>query len=133
MCKLCKDHDGFKQDLVLLETENFFVMANLFPIGEYSFLIIPKRHVSSLVDTTKDEASELIDLQKMLMAKIKSNISNQINCFINEGPIAGQTIPHLHLHVVARFENDGIQNFKRNSQPLAMKPNQLQKHKDLLS
>ena len=44
---------------------------------------------------------------------IKHFCPQGLNVFLNEGLIAGQTLEHLHWHVIPRTENDGLENFKR--------------------
>lgn len=122
MCKLC----SIDQNLILLESEYSILLANYYPIGFLSLLAIPKRHVYSITDLTIDEANDLTEMVRFGFNNIKSQINpHALNAFFNEGEIAGQTIPHLHWHIVARMENDGLENFKRNGEPTVITEEQL--------
>ena len=111
MCILCE----IDPKLVLLESANSVLLANYFPLSDCSLMVIPKRHVYSITELSGGEASDFMQMIVMATNKIKANLNPEgINIFLNEGEIAGQTVPHLHFHIVARSENDGLENFKRN-------------------
>jgi diadenosine tetraphosphate (Ap4A) HIT family hydrolase len=110
MCIFCE----VDKNLIARESVWCYLIANFFPLGNLiSLLAIPKRHITSIADLTIDEMSDLMQLVADATKKIKEGINPEgINIFINEGKVASQTVSHLHVHIVARKENDGLENFK---------------------
>jgi diadenosine tetraphosphate (Ap4A) HIT family hydrolase len=84
-----------------------WVIRDGFPISPGHTLIIPKRHIGSFFEITEQERTALLDLmnqaQKLL---IKEFNPDGFNIGINDGPAAGQTVPHLHIHLIPRFKGD---------------------------
>jgi diadenosine tetraphosphate (Ap4A) HIT family hydrolase len=78
-----------------------------FPISPGHTLVIPKRHVGSWFEITSDEQLALLDL----LARAKTVLQDEFNpdgynIGINDGPAAGQTVPHLHMHLIPRYQDD---------------------------
>jgi len=90
-----------------LENENFFAILNIAPILPGHSLIIPKKHIISLFELNNNELQEFILLGQQA-AKILSKAFNveSFNWSIQEREYAGQTVPHLHMHVISRTKND---------------------------
>jgi diadenosine tetraphosphate (Ap4A) HIT family hydrolase len=83
------------------------VIRDGFPVSPGHTLIIPKRHVASWFDTTPEEQRAVIDL----LATVKRQLDDEYspagyNIGINDGPAAGQTVRHLHLHLIPRYDGD---------------------------
>ncbi|MEI7810335.1 MAG: HIT family protein [bacterium] len=131
MCNLCKGDDGFREDLILHETDYCYIMANLFPIGVFSFLIITKRHISSVTETTIEEEIDFMSLIKKVSSCIEKIFNDDYNIFINKGLNAGQTIPHLHCHLVVNSAQDGVKIMRKKLKH-EIKEEELEDHKVLL-
>lgn len=68
-----------------------------------SFLVIPKRHVTTLKELTPEELEEFIRVWHTSYVELmKKFCSNTGNMLLNEGAAAGQTVPHLHAHIFIR-------------------------------
>ncbi len=132
MCVLCKNEDGFKSDLIILETELCFVMANLFPLGDFSFLILPKRHVVSISETTNKESADLMQLIKNVVSRVEKDGYSDYNLFWNKGESAGQTIFHLHCHIVTKTKDNGVW-IERIKSPHKITSEEILKFKKILS
>lgn len=78
-----------------------------FPISPGHCLIIPKRHFASFFEATKEEQVALLDLlsemQELLM---REHSPDGFNIGINVGEAAGQTVMHLHIHLIPRYAGD---------------------------
>ena len=89
------------------ESENFLAIYNIAPILPGHSLIIPKWHVESLLELDDEKLYELMmfsrDTTKILLSVFKSS---GFDWTIQEGEEAGQSIPHLHLHLIPRRQND---------------------------
>ena len=77
------------------------------PIVPGHILVVPKRCVACYSDLTKDEKVAIEDLRMRLVAALKKVVGAQgFNFAWNDGEIAGQAVPHFHLHIVPRKEGD---------------------------
>ena len=89
-----------------------------FPISPGHALIIPKRHIASLFDATQEEQAALFDLlaamrqhllnpdQSLFDKETNSKVPDGFNIGINDGTAAGQTVMHLHIHLIPRYTYD---------------------------
>ena len=77
------------------------------PVSPGHSLVIPKRHIGSWFEATSEEVSAMLELledgKTMLDA---SHHPDGYNIGINDGLAAGQTVPHLHMHLIPRFTGD---------------------------
>jgi diadenosine tetraphosphate (Ap4A) HIT family hydrolase len=102
-CPFCK----LPESRIIFSNQQAVAIADGFPISSGHTLIIPIRHVESIFEITAEEANALI----MLLAEAKSHLTKEqkpdgFNIGINDGLAAGQTIPHLHIHLIPRFAGD---------------------------
>jgi diadenosine tetraphosphate (Ap4A) HIT family hydrolase len=78
-----------------------------FPISPGHALIIPKRHIASLFEATREERESLFDLMEQVKTKLHEKYNpDGYNIGINDGAVAGQTVMHLHIHLIPRFVGD---------------------------
>lgn len=79
-----------------------------YPITQGHTLIIPKLHVGSFFDITQEERQGLFELIDLAKADLdKAFKPDSYNIGINDGEAAGQTIPHLHIHLIPRYNEEG--------------------------
>lgn len=84
-----------------------FVLRDAFPVTEGHCLIVPIRHVADWNEASEEERAELIALIDPTCAWIHQLApADGFNIGMNLGAAAGQTIPHLHLHVIPRRHGD---------------------------
>lgn len=94
-------------DRLVLEDEFSLVIRDGFPVSEGHTLIIPRRHVQSFFETTHEERSSLLAMLGMAKAELDQSLKpDGYNIGINDGATAGQTVPHLHIHLIPRYEGD---------------------------
>ena len=84
-------------------TSRFSAFYNIAPILPGHSLIIPNAHYESLFELSEDELSEMM----VFARKVTSVLKTFLNCdgfdwTIQDGVSAGQTVPHLHLHIIPR-------------------------------
>jgi diadenosine tetraphosphate (Ap4A) HIT family hydrolase len=98
---------------IILENDQAFVVYDGFPVTEGHCLIIPKRHFPDFFEADKNELNNIHDLlrimQKTLLSKDKK--IDGFNVGVNSGISAGQTVKHLHVHLIPRRKGD-IENPK---------------------
>jgi len=84
-----------------------WVIRDGFPISPGHTLILPKRHVGSFFELTPEERADLLELLDAAKADLDREFSpHGYNIGINDGAAAGQTIGHVHIHLIPRFDGD---------------------------
>lgn len=82
-------------------------IADIFPVSHGHCLIIPKRHFPSVFEATEEERSALWDLvERSRQYLITEYAPDGFNIGINDGAAAGQTVMHLHIHLIPRYLGD---------------------------
>lgn len=95
------------KDRLIVENERAFAFPSKMPIVPGHTLICSKKHVSKIDDLTNDDLHAILLLQKELkQAMIKAFDAEGFNYAWNEGKIAGQSVNHLHLHMLPRKKGD---------------------------
>ena len=90
-----------------VENEHAFWIRDGFPVSPGHSLIIPKQHLGSFFDATADEHAALLGLLSQAKATLATELHpDGYNIGINDGAAAGQTVPHLHIHLIPRFNGD---------------------------
>ncbi|MDR0445267.1 MAG: HIT domain-containing protein [Puniceicoccales bacterium] len=87
---------------ILLETEEAIVIKDIHPQAPVHVLIIPKKLIPRISESREEDALLLGKL--LLTAKAfaeRENLSNGYRLVINNGRMAGETVPHLHIHLFA--------------------------------
>ncbi|MBM3273265.1 HIT family protein [Candidatus Kaiserbacteria bacterium] len=102
-CPFC----NLPPERILVEDTKVVVVRDGFPISPGHTLIIPRRHVGSFFDVDAEEREQLL----RLLEDAKRRLDNEFqphgyNIGINDGPAAGQTVPHLHIHLIPRYKGD---------------------------
>ena len=83
------------------------VIRDRFPVSPGHTLILPRRHVGSYFQTSAAERESLLRLLDKAKAALDAEFHpDGYNIGINDGPAAGQTVPHLHLHLIPRYAGD---------------------------
>lgn len=84
-------------------TSRFSAVYNIAPILPGHSLIIPNKHYESLFELSEDELSEMIIFARKITSVLKTFFHcDGFDWTIQDGVSAGQTIPHLHLHIIPR-------------------------------
>lgn len=115
-CLFC----NYDKEKYIAENDFAFAIYDNFPVNEGHTLIIPKRHFESFFEATEEEIKEMYKLmhevKKILDEKYKPD---GYNLGVNIGKYGGQTIMHLHMHLIPRYRQDvenprgGIRKFKK--------------------
>lgn len=94
-------------ETVFTESENFRAIYNIAPILPGHSLIISKRHLQSLMDLSDSELCEMMTFGRdVVRILLRAFDTSAFNWTVQEGEEAGQTIPHLHMHLIPRERND---------------------------
>jgi len=98
---------NIEKERIINENEVAFAIYDSFPVSQGHILVIPKKHINNYFEAdsqTKDELWKLIDECKEIVDK-KFNPAGY-NIGINCGEAAGQTVMHLHIHLIPRYKGD---------------------------
>ncbi len=102
---------------IFINNEHAVAILDAYPVSPGHTLIIPKRHIVSLFETTETERAALYEL----MAEVRGRMLNYrppfdqrgsdfvpdgFNIGINDGAAAGQSVFHLHIHLIPRYTGD---------------------------
>ena len=89
------------------ENQDGVAIRDAYPVSPGHTLIIPKRHVGSFFDLSSGETQSLLQLLHRAQEKLQRDHGpDGFNIGINDGRAAGQTVPHLHVHLIPRFLGD---------------------------
>ncbi len=99
MCVFCNPNNNR-----VIDGNLAYVLIDTHPVSKYHSLVIPKRHFSSFFDISEQELAEIKHLLALRKAEIlKEDPSVEgFNIGINDGLVAGQSIFHLHVHLIPR-------------------------------
>jgi diadenosine tetraphosphate (Ap4A) HIT family hydrolase len=80
-----------------------------FPVSPGHSLVIPKRHVGSFFEISAQERAALLELLDQAKTRVDAEFHpDAYNVGINDGAAAGQTVLHLHIHLIPRFNEDQV-------------------------
>lgn len=102
-CLFCKILNGSIPAKIISENENAVAFHDISPQAPFHALIVPRKHVSSLNEMTYDDRDQILPVLFSLADKIAADAGIKergYRCVINNQPEAGQTVFHLHLHVL---------------------------------
>jgi diadenosine tetraphosphate (Ap4A) HIT family hydrolase len=83
------------------------IVRDAYPVSPGHTLVIPRRHVGSFFDLSSDERADMTTLLDVAKVELDRELRpHAYNIGINDGAAAGQTVPHLHIHLIPRYEGD---------------------------
>ena len=92
---------------VIDSSQHGLVIRDGYPISTGHALIIPRRHTGSFFDLSAEERIDLLTLLDRTKAVADAEFSpDGYNIGVNDGAAAGQTVPHLHIHLIPRYNGD---------------------------
>lgn len=92
----------------LHEDEKSLVILDISPINKGHALVISKNEYVTILECPQEELSYLMDIARKTAEKMQEILHiDGFNIMINNGPASGQEVPHLHIHVIPRYEDDG--------------------------
>ena len=102
-CPFC----ALPAERILILADEALVIRDAFPVSPGHTLVVPRRHIGSFFDLSDAERTCMVEL--LAQAKAQLDLSFQpdgFNIGINDGAAAGQTVQHLHLHLIPRYRGD---------------------------
>lgn len=106
-CIFCKLANGDIPTNSIYEDDDFKVILDADPATKGHALILPKNHFANLLEADDDVLEKALPLAKKVANKMKAELGCAgVNIVQNNGEAAGQTVHHLHIHVIPRYEDD---------------------------
>ena len=85
------------------------VIQDAYPVSRGHTLVLPRRHVGSFFELEPPERDAVLELIDMARRDLDQTLRpDGYNIGINDGPAAGQTVPHLHVHLIPRYTGDQV-------------------------
>jgi histidine triad (HIT) family protein len=107
-CIFCQILSGEIPAHVLYEDESAVALLDAFPMVEGHALVVPRRHHRLLQDMPAEEAAALFRAVHAVAGRLQAALqAPALNVGLNNGAAAGQAVPHVHVHLIPRFEGDG--------------------------
>ncbi|MDG9922715.1 MULTISPECIES: HIT family protein [unclassified Pseudomonas] len=107
-CVFCAIADGQLPAHIIHQDEHFLVLLDIFPLRPAHVLIVAKGHAPFLSDLPVQPRDALLALADRLAKALYRSEPDVlgINLLLNDGPVANQHVPHLHLHLIPRRNGD---------------------------
>ena len=108
-CIFCKIAAGEIPSATVYEDDDFRAILDLGPAAKGHTLVIPKNHSDNLLSVEPDTAAKALKVISRTANAIKEALGcDGINVVQNNGEAAGQTVMHLHFHIIPRYKNDSV-------------------------
>jgi histidine triad (HIT) family protein len=107
-CLFCKIVANKIPATKVYEDEEVLAFMDIGPIINGHTLVIPKKHHDPVTDTPDELLGKLHQIaKKVARAQMNGLGAEGVNIMQNNGTAAGQVVPHIHIHVIPRFNDDG--------------------------
>jgi histidine triad (HIT) family protein len=108
-CIFCRIVSGDVPAAKVAEDDRALSFLDISPVNPGHCLVVPRRHVADYLELREDELGAMAALaQCVARAACEVTGSPAFNLLLNRGAPAGQVVPHAHLHVIPRSEDDGF-------------------------
>ena len=100
-CLFCKIAAGIIPSTKVYEDETVLAFRDIAPQAPTHILVIPKAHIGSIADVTPGNSNVVAHIFEVIPAiAVKEGLTNGYRVVSNCGPDAGQTVQHLHFHIL---------------------------------
>jgi histidine triad (HIT) family protein len=104
-CIFCKLARGEIPSKKIYEDDDLIAFLDVHPLGKGHTLIVPKKHYENLLEMPDELYSKVyLTVKKLAKAISKAFDVKEFNILQNNGELAGQTVPHYHVHIIPRYE-----------------------------
>lgn len=108
MCIFCQIIAGEIPSYKVYEDEKIIALLDIKPVNPGDILAVVKKHYRNFEEITEEDFTALMLVSKKMGALLKEKLGAEgYNLSVNNDPAAGQTIPHVHVHLIPRHADDG--------------------------
>ena len=110
MCIFCSIVNKEIPSSCIYEDDQVMAFLDLSQVTKGHTLVVPKKHYDNLLECDDETLAHLIQVVKMLAVRISERLNAQgVNVLNNTHEAAGQTVNHLHFHIIPRYsEHDAV-------------------------
>lgn len=115
-CLFCGIAEKTIPATILFEDDVVVAFLDIHPISAGHTLVIPKRHSANVLDVDAHDAAELFRRMPKIVRAVQAAVRAEgCNVNINSGEVAGQVVPHLHVHIIPRSKTDGFRQWQHRA------------------
>ncbi len=108
-CIFCKIIAGAIPSKTVYEDEDYKAILDVSPASQGHVIILPKNHAANIFELSDEDARGIMLVaKKIAAAQMKVFGCDGVNVLQNNGEAAGQTVFHLHVHVIPRYKGDTV-------------------------
>ena len=109
-CVFCDILAGERPASVVFRDSVCWAFMDIQPVNPGHVLVIPTRHASGLSDLDATSGNHMFSVARRVANALRDSglKCEGINLFLADGAVAGQEVPHVHLHVLPRYPGDGF-------------------------
>jgi len=108
-CIFCKIIGKEIPSTTLYEDESFCVIMDISPASKGHAILLVKKHVSNIFELDEETASKVFVVVSKVAKAMKEELKcDGLNILQNNGEAAGQTVFHLHIHLIPRYKGDQV-------------------------
>jgi len=116
MCIFCKIINNELPSYKVYEDDKTLAFLDIKPTSLGHILVVSKIHYANLEEIAEEDLSALILTVKKLGAKLKNKLGvSGYNIIVNNDPVSGQEIPHIHFHLIPRSKEDSFSSWPKIS------------------
>lgn len=113
-CIFCKIIRGEIPSLKVYEDDRVFAFLDIQPVNVGHTLVVPKAHAENCLATPDEDMAAIMRVVRRIGdAALKATGAQGFNVGINCGAAAGQIVMHTHVHVMPRFDGDGLKHWPK--------------------
>jgi histidine triad (HIT) family protein len=108
-CIFCKIVAGEIPAVKVLDEDKVLAFMDINPASRGHMLVIPKSHAENIFEISEADLSAVMDAVKRCAVAVKEAVGAEgITVLQLNGKASDQLVPHLHVHIMPRWENDGM-------------------------
>ena len=108
-CIFCKIIDGEIPAVKVLDEESVLAFMDINPSSRGHLLVVPKNHAENIFEIPESDLATLIKAVKKCAGAARDALrADGVTILQLNGKASDQIVPHLHIHVIPRWENDGL-------------------------
>ncbi|MBW2980660.1 HIT family protein [Candidatus Woesearchaeota archaeon] len=108
-CIFCKIVKGDIPSAKIFEDDKVICFLDIAPANKGHALVVTKQHYGTLLDVPDDVLCDIMNKAKKIVRAMSSALGNEgFNILMNNKKVAGQLVEHAHIHIIPRFNRDGI-------------------------
>ena len=113
-CIFCDILDGKREGHIIYDDNDHIAFLDKYPIDDGHTLVIPKKHYERITDMNSNDVGKIFSLiPKIAKAVLLGAGADAFSLAQNNGKAAKQIIPHVHIHIIPRYNNKGTVWTKR--------------------